>query len=119
MPHVLTGAPGDPLTARESIPFDLLHKVPLVVPGRPYAFHSVLDSLHFAIEKLSYAGYHGAQIPKPVESTASIPHQLDAMHDGFPQLALVGGFGSTPGRYLTQCAKTPLTQAVFCIDAAN
>jgi len=43
MPHVLIGAPGDPLTARETIPFDLLHKVPLVVPGRPYAFHSVLE----------------------------------------------------------------------------
>lgn len=43
MPHVLISAPGDPLTAAETIPFDLLHDIPLVVPGRPYAFHNVLE----------------------------------------------------------------------------
>ena len=43
MPHVLIGAPGDPLTAAETIPFDQLHGIPLVVPGRPYAFHNVLE----------------------------------------------------------------------------
>ncbi len=43
MPHVLIGAPGDPLTATETIPFDLLDNVPLVVPGLPYAFHNVLE----------------------------------------------------------------------------
>lgn len=43
MPHVLIGAPGDVLTARETIPFDLLHDIPLVIPGRPYAFHNVLE----------------------------------------------------------------------------
>jgi LysR family transcriptional regulator, nitrogen assimilation regulatory protein len=43
MPHVLIGALGDPLTAAETIPFDLLHDIPLVVPGRPYAFHNVLE----------------------------------------------------------------------------
>ena len=43
MPHVLIGAPGDPLTQTGTIPFDLLHNIPLVVPGRPYAFHHVLE----------------------------------------------------------------------------
>ena len=43
MPHVLISAPGDPLTAAETIPFDLLHDIPLIVPGRPYAFHNVLE----------------------------------------------------------------------------
>ena len=43
MPHVLISAPGDPLTASETIPFDLLHDIPLAVPGRPYAFHDVLE----------------------------------------------------------------------------
>ena len=43
MPHVLISAPGDPLTAEPTIPFDLLHNIPLVVPGRPYAFHHVLE----------------------------------------------------------------------------
>ncbi|PIT78798.1 LysR family transcriptional regulator [Limnohabitans sp. B9-3] len=43
MPHVLIGAPGDRLTSQASIPFDLLHDIPLVVPGRPYAFHHVLE----------------------------------------------------------------------------
>jgi DNA-binding transcriptional LysR family regulator len=43
MPHVLIGAPGDPLTVAETIPFDLLHDIPLVVPVRPYAFHHVLE----------------------------------------------------------------------------
>lgn len=43
MPHVLIGAPGDPLTAVATLPFDRLHDIPLVVPGRPYAFHNVLE----------------------------------------------------------------------------
>jgi LysR family nitrogen assimilation transcriptional regulator len=43
MPHVLISAPGDPLTASETIPFDHLHNIPLVIPGRPYAFHNVLE----------------------------------------------------------------------------
>jgi DNA-binding transcriptional LysR family regulator len=43
MPHVLISAPGDSLTAPASIPFDRLHDIPLVVPGRPYAFHDVLE----------------------------------------------------------------------------
>jgi LysR family transcriptional regulator, nitrogen assimilation regulatory protein len=43
MPHVLISAPGDQLTAAETIPFDLLHNIPLVIPGRPYAFHNVLE----------------------------------------------------------------------------
>jgi DNA-binding transcriptional LysR family regulator len=43
MPHVLISAPGDPLTAAETLAFDLLHNIPLVVPGRPYAFHNVLE----------------------------------------------------------------------------
>jgi DNA-binding transcriptional LysR family regulator len=43
MPHVLIGAPGDPLTAKETISFDLLNNIPLVIPGRPYAFHHVLE----------------------------------------------------------------------------
>ena len=40
---MLIGAPGDPLTQTGTIPFDLLHNIPLVVPGRPYAFHHVLE----------------------------------------------------------------------------
>lgn len=43
MPHVLIGAPGDPLTATPSVAFDKLNGIPLVVPGRPYAFHNVLE----------------------------------------------------------------------------
>jgi DNA-binding transcriptional LysR family regulator len=43
MPHVLIGASGDPLTAAETVAFDLLHGIPLVVPGRPYVFHNVLE----------------------------------------------------------------------------
>lgn len=43
MPHVLIGAPGDRLTATATVPFDQLHDLPLVVPGRPYAFHNVLE----------------------------------------------------------------------------
>jgi len=43
MPHVLISAPGDPLTAAGSIPFDHLHDIPLVIPGLPYAFHNVLE----------------------------------------------------------------------------
>jgi DNA-binding transcriptional LysR family regulator len=43
MPHVLISAPGDPLTSAETVPFDRLHNIPLVIPGRPYAFHNVLE----------------------------------------------------------------------------
>lgn len=43
MPHVLIGASGDPLTAQDSVAFKRLHDLPLVVPGRPYAFHVVLE----------------------------------------------------------------------------
>lgn len=43
MPHVLISAPGDPVTAGQTVPFDRLHDLPLVVPGRPYAFHNVLE----------------------------------------------------------------------------
>ena len=43
MPHVLISAPGDPLTAAQTIPFDHLHDIPLAIPGRPYAFHDVLE----------------------------------------------------------------------------
>lgn len=43
MPHVLIGAPGDPLTAAATVSFDKLHELALVVPGRPYAFHNVLE----------------------------------------------------------------------------
>jgi DNA-binding transcriptional LysR family regulator len=49
MQHVLISAPGDPLTATPTIPFDRLHDIPLVVPGRPYAFHDVLE--HWASRK--------------------------------------------------------------------
>lgn len=53
MPHVLIGAPGDTLTAKETIPFDQLHDIPLVVPGRPYGFHNVLEH---------WAGRRGIQL---------------------------------------------------------
>ncbi len=43
MPHVLISAPGDPLTLAETLPFERLHNIPLIVPGRPYAFHNVLE----------------------------------------------------------------------------
>ncbi|MDH4377583.1 MAG: LysR family transcriptional regulator [Ramlibacter sp.] len=43
MPHVLVGPPGDRLTAKKELPFEALHDLPLVVPGQPYAFHSVLE----------------------------------------------------------------------------
>jgi LysR family nitrogen assimilation transcriptional regulator len=49
MPHVLISAPGDPLTAAQTIPFDHLHDIPLAIPGRPYAFHHVLE--HWASRK--------------------------------------------------------------------
>lgn len=49
MTHVLIGAPGDPLTMSKTIPFDLLHDIPLVVPGRPYAFHNILE--HWAARR--------------------------------------------------------------------
>lgn len=58
MPHWLAGPPGDPLTRGATVPFDALHQLPLVVPGRPYAFHDVLEHwarrrgilLHIALE---------------------------------------------------------------------
>jgi LysR family nitrogen assimilation transcriptional regulator len=53
MPHVLISAPGDALTAAETIPFDQLHNMPLVIPGRPYAFHNVLEH---------WAGRRGIQL---------------------------------------------------------
>ena len=49
MPHVLIGANGDPLTMAETISFDLLNNIPLVIPGRPYAFHHVLE--HWATRR--------------------------------------------------------------------
>jgi DNA-binding transcriptional LysR family regulator len=53
MPHVLIGSLGDPLTAPETIPFERLHNIPLVVPGRPYGFHNVLEH---------WAGRRGIQL---------------------------------------------------------
>lgn len=49
MPHLLASAVGDPLTAGKTIAFEALHGLPLVVPGRPYAFHDVLE--HWAHRK--------------------------------------------------------------------
>lgn len=43
MPHLLVAAPGDALTKGPTIAFDALDGLPLVVPGRPYAFHDVLE----------------------------------------------------------------------------
>lgn len=43
MPHVLIGPPGDRLTAGPTVAFEKLDGIPLVVPGQPYAFHSVLE----------------------------------------------------------------------------
>ncbi|MFT3717831.1 LysR family transcriptional regulator [Pseudorhodoferax sp.] len=47
--HVLVGPPGDPLTAAASVAFARLDGVPLVVPGRPYAFHNLLE--HWAARR--------------------------------------------------------------------
>jgi DNA-binding transcriptional LysR family regulator len=49
MPHLLVGAMGDPVTGGKTMPFEALHDLPLVVPGRPYAFHDVLE--HWAHRK--------------------------------------------------------------------
>ena len=49
MPHLLASAKGDPLTKEKTIGFDALHELPLVIPGRPYAFHDVLE--HWAQRK--------------------------------------------------------------------
>ena len=49
MLHLLVGAPGDPLTQPNTVAFESLHELPLVVPGRPYAFHDVLE--HWAKRK--------------------------------------------------------------------
>lgn len=47
--HCLVGPPGDPLTQSATVPFARLDGLPLVVPGRPYAFHSLLE--HWAARK--------------------------------------------------------------------
>jgi DNA-binding transcriptional LysR family regulator len=47
--HVLVGAPGDALTRMPTVPFARLDGLPLVVPGRPYAFHNLLE--HWAARK--------------------------------------------------------------------
>lgn len=49
MPHLLTGPVGDPLTRGKTISFEALHELPLVIPGKPYAFHDVLE--HWALRK--------------------------------------------------------------------
>lgn len=49
MPHLLASAKDDPLTKGKSVGFEVLHDLPLVVPGRPYAFHDVLE--HWAQRK--------------------------------------------------------------------
>lgn len=49
MPHLLVSAKGDPLTKGKTVGFEALHDLPLVVPGRPYAFHDVLE--HWALRK--------------------------------------------------------------------
>ena len=43
MPHLLAGPPGDKLTRAKTVAFESLHDLPLVIPGRPYAFHDVLQ----------------------------------------------------------------------------
>lgn len=47
--HVLVGAPGDAVTRTRTVPFARLDGLPLVVPGRPYAFHNLLE--HWAARK--------------------------------------------------------------------
>jgi len=47
--HCLVGPPGDALTRAETVPFASLHGLALVVPGRPYLFHSLLE--HWATRK--------------------------------------------------------------------
>lgn len=49
MPHLLAGPPGDKLTRAKTVAFESLHDIPLVIPGRPYAFHDVLE--HWAQRK--------------------------------------------------------------------
>jgi DNA-binding transcriptional LysR family regulator len=49
MPHLLAAPPGDRLTRAKTVPFESLHEIPLVIPGRPYAFHDVLE--HWAQRK--------------------------------------------------------------------
>ncbi|MEY4316844.1 MAG: hypothetical protein RI902_652 [Pseudomonadota bacterium] len=49
MPHLLASAKGDPLTKENTIGFESLDGLPLVIPGRPYAFHDVLE--HWAHRK--------------------------------------------------------------------
>jgi DNA-binding transcriptional LysR family regulator len=102
MPHVLIGAPGDRLTSQASIPFDLLHDIPLVVPGRPYAFHNVLehwasrlsihlnirlecDSLHLQ-KKLVSAGGIYAIVGMSAVSAELARHELQATRIVQPSL---------------------------------
>jgi len=47
--HVLVGPPGDVLTAAADVAFAQLDGLPLVVPGRPYAFHNLLE--HWATRR--------------------------------------------------------------------
>ena len=42
--HMLVGPPGDELTRAETVPFASLDGLPLVVPGRPYTFHNLLEN---------------------------------------------------------------------------
>lgn len=47
--HMLVGPLGDELTRSETVPFARLDGLPLVVPGRPYTFHNLLE--HWAERK--------------------------------------------------------------------
>ena len=47
--HMLVGPRGDELTRSETVPFARLDGLPLVVPGRPYTFHNLLE--HWAARK--------------------------------------------------------------------
>ena len=41
--HMLVGPAGDVLTRTDTVPFASLDGLPLVVPGRPYTFHNLLE----------------------------------------------------------------------------
>ena len=47
--HCLVGPPGNVLTQANTVAFAELDGLPLVVPGRPYAFHSLLE--HWAARR--------------------------------------------------------------------
>lgn len=49
MSHLLVGAKGDRWTQGKTVGFEVLDGLPLVIPGRPYAFHEVLE--HWAKRK--------------------------------------------------------------------